>query len=70
ADISLPADSMSFVTKHSFCPPERRSDDGPPRTYTDGMTRPNQPGTNRLDTPPQTIRTVAAALMIGDESTD
>jgi hypothetical protein len=30
----------------------------------------NQPGTDRLDTPPQTIRAVAAALMIGDESTD
>nr|ABP45499.1 hypothetical protein Mflv_3022 [Mycolicibacterium gilvum PYR-GCK] len=41
ADFSPPADPMALVTNHSFCPPERRSDDGPPRTYTDGMTRPS-----------------------------
>jgi hypothetical protein len=29
-----------------------------------------QPGADRLDTPPQTIRALAAAPMVGDESTD
>jgi hypothetical protein len=30
----------------------------------------DEPGADRLDTPPQTIRALAAALMIGDKPTD
>ena len=30
----------------------------------------DEPGADRLDTPPQTIRVVAATLMIGDKPTD
>jgi hypothetical protein len=44
ADFSRPGDVMALVTNHSFFPPEWRSDDGPPRTYTDGMTRPGRSG--------------------------
>ena len=35
-----------------------------------GYYEPDEHGADRLDTPPQTIRAVAAALMIGDEPTD